>query len=412
VLSPSSVAQPSNQQTVRRNNLSVVLRQVVERGPRSRATIAHETGLNKSTVSSLVGELIEFGLLAERGAEQRVTAGRPGLVVDIARDGVVALGLELNVDYLGVQATDLAGGSRYKAMEAGDNRGRSVDDVFDRLGTLARGALVEMQSQGLRTIGATLALPGVVDVMRGEVRVAPNLRWHKVPAINLLRERIDAPDLPLTADNEANLAALAELWEGEGTGLRDFVYASGEIGVGGGIVLGGDLFRGFRGFGGELGHAAVEPEGRRCVCGSRGCLETRAGLEVVLENAGLGGAVVRRRGVGQAVAELVERAREGDETALSALTDCGHWLGVALSTVVNLICPQAIILGGHFAPIATWLAPAIERELGDRVVAGEDAVPPVLRSRLGPEAAMRGGAAAQLHRVLADPTVVAAANFA
>jgi predicted NBD/HSP70 family sugar kinase len=407
VLRTTSVAEASNHQTVRRNNLSVVLRQVVERGPRSRASIAHETGLNKSTVSSLVGELIELRLLAERGAEQRGTAGRPGLVVDIARDGVVALGLELNVDYLAVQAVDLAGGSRYKATEAADNRGRSVSDVFDRLGALVRGALVEMQSQRLRTVGAALALPGVVDVTRGELRVAPNLGWERVPAVNLLRERIDAPELQLSVDNEANLAALAELTDG-GAGVRDFVYASGEIGVGGGIVLGGQLFRGFRGFGGELGHATVEVDGRRCACGSRGCLETRAGLEALLANAGLGDDAAQRRGIAESVAELSERARDRDETALAALTECGYWLGVALSTVVNLLCPEAIILGGYFAPIATWLAPAIEHELVDRVIAGDDAVPPVLASRIGPEAALRGGAAAQLQRVLADPATIAA----
>jgi predicted NBD/HSP70 family sugar kinase len=408
VLRPTSVAEPSNHQTVRRNNLSVVLRQVVERGPRSRASIAHETGLNKSTVSSLVGELIELRLLAERGAEQRGTAGRPGLVVDIARDGVVALGLELNVDYLAVQAVDLAGGSRYKATEAADNRGRSVSDVFDRLGALVRGALVEMRSQRLRTVGAALALPGVVDVTRGELRVAPNLGWERVPAVNLLRERIEAPELLLSVDNEANLAALAELTDRGGAGVRDFVYASGEIGVGGGIVLGGQLFRGFRGFGGELGHATVEAGGRRCACGSRGCLETRAGLEAVLSNAGLGDDAAQRKGVAESVAELSERARDRDETALAALTECGYWLGVALSTVVNLLCPEAIILGGYFAPIAAWLAPAIEHELADRVVAGDDAVPPVLPSRIGPEAALRGGAAAQLQRVLADPATIVA----
>src|SRR4051812_2527667 len=188
-----SVAEPSNHQTIRRNNLSVVLRQVVERGPRSRASIAHETGLNKSTVSSLVGELIELRLLAERGAEQRGTAGRPGLVVDVARDGVVALGLEVNVDYVGVQATDLAGGARYKGVEAADNRGRPVADVFDRLGELARGALDAVQAQGLRPIGATVALPGLVDIEHGRLLIAPNLHWQDVPVQEMLRERIEAP---------------------------------------------------------------------------------------------------------------------------------------------------------------------------------------------------------------------------
>jgi predicted NBD/HSP70 family sugar kinase len=405
---PKPAIELSSQRAVRRHNLSIVLRQVVERGPRSRATIAQDTGLNKSTVSSLVSELMEFGLLVERGAEHRGTAGRPGLVVDVARDGVVALGLEVNVDYLGVQATDLAGGSRYKAMEAVDNRGRGVEEVLDALGALAEGALDEVRAQGLRPIGATVALPGLVDIQNGALLVAPNLHWKDVPVGKLLGERIDAPSLPLGIDNEANLAALAELWEGAATGYSDFVYASGEIGVGGGIILGGELFRGYRGFGGEFGHTTVEADGLPCACGSHGCLETRAGLEPLLAAAGMNGAL-GPRGSGKPVAELVRRAQDGDAAALAALADCGRWLGIALGTVVNLLSPQAIVLGGHFAPMTEWLSPVIASELALRVLGGNGAVPPVMPSSLGAEAAMRGAAATQLRRVLADPTLVGVA---
>jgi predicted NBD/HSP70 family sugar kinase len=229
-----------------------------------------------------------------------------------------------------------------------------------------------------------------------------------VPVVQMLSERIDAPSLPLGIDNEANLAALAELWEGAATGISDFVYASGEIGVGGGIVLGGELFRGYRGFGGEFGHTTVELDGLPCACGSRGCLETRAGLEPLLAAAGLNGDAVAARGTGKPVGELVRRAQEGDEKALAALADCGRWLGVALGMVVNLLSPQAIVLGGHFAPMAEWLSPVIASELALRVLGGNGAVPPVMPSSLGAEAAMRGAAATQLRRVLADPTLVAA----
>ncbi len=405
---PKPAIELSSQRAVRRHNLGLVLRQVVERGPRSRATIALDTGLNKTTVSSLVSELMDLGLLLERGAESRSSAGRPGLVVDVAREGAVALGLEINVDYLGVQATDLGGGSRYKAMEAADNRRRSVEDVLDRLADLANDALGEVRAQGLRPIGATVALPGLVDVTRGELLAAPNLHWNDVAVIEQLRKRMDSGSLPLDADNEANLAALAELWEGVGVGLSDFMYTSGQVGVGGGIVLGGELFRGFRGFGGEFGHMTVEADGPPCACGSRGCLEAFAGLEPLLAAAGLDGDKITTAGSGKPVAELVKRASAGDETALAALEECGRWLGVALGSVVNLLSPQTIVLGGYFAPISAWLRPAIERELEARVLGGQAAVPPVLPSSLGPEAAMRGAAATQLRRVLVDPTLVAA----
>jgi len=405
---PKPAIELSSQRAVRRHNLGLVLRQVVERGPRSRATIALDTGLNKTTVSSLVSELMDLGLLVERGAEARSSAGRPGLVVDVAREGAVALGLEINVDYLGVQATDLGGGSRYKAMEAADNRRRSVEDVLDRVADLAKDALAEVRAQGLRPIGATVALPGLVDVTRGALLAAPNLRWNDVAVTDQLRERMESGSLPLDADNEANLAALAELWEGVGVGLSDFMYASGQVGVGGGIVLGGELFRGFRGFGGEFGHMTVEADGPPCACGSRGCLEAHAGLEPLLAAAGLDGDKITTAGAGKPVAELVKRATAGDATALAALEDCGRWLGVALGSVVNLLSPQTIVLGGYFAPISKWLRPAIERELDERVLGGQAAVPPVLPSSLGPEAAMRGAAATQLRRVLVDPTLVAA----
>lgn len=406
---PKPVIELSSQRAVRRHNLSLVLRQVVERGPRSRATIAQHTGLNKSTVSSLVSELMDLRLLVERGAEYRGTAGRPGLVVDVERDGAIALGLEINVDYVGVQATDLTGGSRYKAMVAVDNRARGVDDVFEALGALTQDALQEVQGQGLRPIGATVALPGIVDIAHGTLVTAPNLHWSNVPVVELLRAQIAAPSLPVGIDNEANLAALAELWEGNAGEFSDFVYVSGEIGVGGGIVLGGELYRGYRGFGGEFGHTCVEVDGLPCGCGSRGCLETRVGLEPLLAAAGLGGEAVTTRGAGKPVAELGRRAEAGDATALAALADCGRWLGVALGNVVNLLSPQAVVLGGYFAPMAEWLCPVISAELAARVVGGNGAVPPVIASGLGAEAALRGAAATQLRRVLADPALVAAA---
>src|SRR5918992_6330962 len=131
----------ANQRAVRRHNLAVVLRHVAEHGPRSRATIAMETGLNKTTVSSLVTELMELDLLVERGLEQRGTVGRPGQVVEISGGGVAALGLEINVDYLAVRALDLTGAERHRGLDARDNRQLQVGEVLDRLGALASGAL-------------------------------------------------------------------------------------------------------------------------------------------------------------------------------------------------------------------------------------------------------------------------------
>ena len=398
----------ANQRAVRRHNLGVVLRHVSEHGPRSRATIALETGLNKTTVSSLVTELIGLDLLVERGLEQRGTVGRPGQVVELSGTGVVALGLEINVDYLAVRALDLTGAERHRGLDVRDNRYVDVGEVLDRLGALATAALDHVHGEGLRPVGATVALPGLVDAAGGALLVAPNLGWTDVAVGRELHERLAGPPFPVAADNEANLAALAELWEGTARGLSDVLYVSGEIGVGAGIIVRGELFRGAQGFGGEFGHMTVDPSGASCASGSRGCLETLVGLEALLEAAGLDRRdAATTTGSGEPVADLAGRARKGDEQALQALDAAGHWLGIGIASAANLLNFQAVVLGGFFAQLATWLAAPIARELDLHVLASDWGVPRLLPSTLGPEAAVRGAAALSLRRVLADPASVA-----
>jgi predicted NBD/HSP70 family sugar kinase len=398
----------ANQRAVRRHNLGVVLRHLSEHGPRSRATIAVETGLNKTTVSSLVTELIGLDLVVERGLEQRGTVGRPGQVVELSGEGVVALGLEVNVDYLAVRALDLTGTERHRGLDVRDNRGLAVADVLDRLAQCIGAALDAVKGAGLRPVGATVGLPGLVDAGTGTLLLAPNLGWTDVPVADELRTRLPSLGFPLVAENEANLAALAELWEGSARGLADVLYVSGEIGVGAGIIIGGELFRGAQGFGGEFGHMTVDPSGPPCACGSRGCLETLIGLEALLELAGLDGSS-SGTGSGEPVSMLAGRARAGDEQALAALREAGRWLGIAIASAANLLNFQAVVLGGFFGQLSTWLAAPIARELEVHVLASDWAVPRVLPSTLGPEAAVRGAAALSLRRVLADPVLAGAA---
>jgi predicted NBD/HSP70 family sugar kinase len=328
-------------------------------------------------------------------------------VVELSGSGVVALGLEINVDYLAVRALDLTGAERYRSIDVRDNRRIEIDAVLDRLGSLATVALEEVQTSGLRPVGATVALPGLVDSEAGVLLVAPNLGWNDVPVVEGLHDRLPSPPtpaFPLAADNEANLAALAELWEGTARGLNDVLYVSGEIGVGAGIIVRGELFRGSQGFGGEFGHMTVDPNGKPCACGSRGCLETIVGLEALLERAGLDPAdAATTTGSGQPVSELAGRARMGDEQALAALRESGRWLGLGIASAANLLNFQAVVLGGFFAQLATWLAAPIARELETHVLASQWSVPRLLPSTLGPEAAVRGAAAQSLRRVLADP---------
>jgi predicted NBD/HSP70 family sugar kinase len=388
---------PANQRSVRRHNLGIVLRHIAERGPRSRAAIAQETGLNKTTVSSLVGELLEFGLVRETEVEMRGTVGRPALPVELSGGRIAGLGVEVGVDFLAVRAADLTGAERYGERVVVDNRGRGVEPVLDHAAEMAGRALGRLASDGVLAVGTVIALPGLVD-STGRLLVAPNLGWTDVPVAQAMAARLPGA-LPVRAENEANLGALAEMWEGAGRELGDFLFVSGELGVGAGIVVGGELFRGSHGFGGELGHVTVDPAGEECACGNRGCLETILGLSHLLEAAGLP--------PDSRVEELAAAARDGDERVLAALADAGRWLGVGVGSALNLLNPRGVVVGGYFGTLAPWLLDGLEHELAARVLAAEWDLPRVVGSSLGEEAAVRGAAALALRRVYADPAVVA-----
>ena len=239
-------ALPADQTTVRRANLGVVLRDVASAGSRSRAQIAAETGLTRGTVSSLVAELIVLELLRETGeTTSHRGVGRPGVALELA-DVVVGVGLEVNVDYVAVSVEDLTGAVRYERRSYRENRGSAPHPVLDRLGEAARTALEAAQDEGLRPVGISVAVPGLVEEASGTVVFAPNLGWEDIPVSSELEDRLG---LPVHVENESNLAALAEHWTGAAVGIDDFVCVFGEVGVGGGVVLGGRLFRGAHGFG-------------------------------------------------------------------------------------------------------------------------------------------------------------------
>ena len=397
-------ALPADQTTVRRANLGVVLRHVASTGSRSRAQIAAETGLTRGTVSSLVAELIELELLRETGeTTSHRGVGRPGVALELA-DVVVGVGLEVNVDYVAVSVEDMTGAVRYERRSYRENRGSAPHPVLDRLGEAARTALDAAQAEGLRPVGISVAVPGLVEEASGTVVFAPNLGWEDVPVSSELEDRLG---IPVHVENESNLAALAEHWTGAAVGIDDFVCVFGEVGVGGGVVLGGRLFRGAHGFGGEFGHVSVDPEGQRCACGSRGCVETLVGQESIARAAGISPMTGLSRGLTD---ELVRRAGEGSPNVVRALSDAGRWLGIALASTFNVLDLQAVVLGGCFGPLAPWLVDDVRRTLEERSLAARSGSFDVLPSAFGDGAAVRGAAALSLRHVLDAPWAVPAAD--
>jgi predicted NBD/HSP70 family sugar kinase len=365
---------------VRRHNLALVLREVADGEPVSRAEVAGRTGLTRGTVSSLVDELLAADLVTELAATRGGT-GRPANPLQLNRSGPAGLGVEIGVDHIGACVVDLSGAVRSTRTAPSQHRDLPPRPGLERAAALARAVVAEA---GLDVIGAGVALPGVVGPA-GDLQRAPNLPlWLDVPVGAMLSELLGG--LPVDTGNEADLAALAELWSGVGS--PDMVYVSGEIGVGGAIVLGGELFRGAGGRAGELGHVVVDADGPPCSCGGRGCLEQAAGQDVLVAAAGAAD-----------VDDLV--ARRDEPRPASAISDAGRALGVALAGAVHLLDVPAVVLGGLYARLGPPLRDAVAAELRTRVLTS----PPVdVRcSVLGADAAVRGAATAVVRARLRDP---------
>lgn len=405
-LTRRAAATRADQTSVRRANLGVVVEHVAQRGPCTRARIAAETGLTRGTVSSLVGELIDLELVRESGeVAPPGGVGRPGTTLELT-DVVGALALEINVDYLSAAVEDLSGIVRHERRVYVENRGSAPTPVFDALAVLGREALEEAEREGLFVAGAAVAVPGLVEMAAGTLLRAPNLGWRDIPVASELSRRLGG--IRVRVENEANLAALAEHARGAARGVDNFVGVFGEVGVGAGIFVAGELFRGAHGFGGELGHVTVDPAGEPCACGSRGCLETVVGQEAIAKRAGIkamdGG---RTRGITD---EIVRSAIAGDEPTLSALQEAGETLGTALGSTINLFDLDAVVLGGCFGPLAPWLVDEVGSALQEHLLSAELSPCEVLTSPFGEDAALRGAAALTLRQVLAAPWTVAERN--
>lgn len=351
---------------MRAHNLALVLSTVADSAdPPSRAAVAAATGLTRATVSALVDDLIAGGLLTELDPPPRTGAGRPAAGLALTSTGPAGLGLEINVDYLAVCVVDLTGVVRQRFIEHADQRPVAAAAALAALGGLAARARHAAEADGLVVAGAALAVPGLVSA--GSVLDAPNLGWQNVDALALLRGVPELADLPIVVDNEANLAALGELRVAGGE--QTFLYVSGEIGIGAGLVIDGELYRGARGWSGEIGHVTVHPDGRPCRCGSNGCLEQYAGQEAL-------GA--------------------GEPRAAAAL-------GIALAAVVNLLDVPVIVLGGAYATYFDRLRAGIEAELRRRVLTARLAPITLRAARLGTNAAVCGAADAVVRGVRDDP---------
>ncbi len=403
-------ARPSDRASIRRTNLGLVLRLLRDTGPRSRAQIAGETGLPRPTVTNLVAELVELRLVREGNSQREGAVGRPGVSVEIDGRAVCGLGLEINADYVSAVAQSLGGDRVFERRIPLDVPAAGPDAVLDATAELIRAADAAVTAADARLVGAALGAPGNVDIGTGHVVYAPNIGWRGVAALAELRRRLgrDAPALHL--ENDAKLAAIAEYVIASAADIHDLISLRGETGVGGGIISGGRLLRGARGFAGEIGHMQLAPGGRLCNCGRRGCWETLVGLGALLRHAADPDDPVHDASldVASRLDDLRRRAEAGDARTLGALDRLADDLSLGIALLVDVLNPRAVVLGGYFPVFADHVLDRVREGVARRVMAPDSGGCEILPSTLGLEAPARGGAQLALDAVYEDPSGTAA----
>ncbi|GLW07717.1 sugar kinase [Microtetraspora sp. NBRC 13810] len=386
-----------SQEEIRRHNLGALLRHVHLSGPTSRAELTSRMGLNRSTIMALTADLTAAGLVREELPRQTRRAGRPSLVVRPESAKVYVFAFDVGVDRL-VAARVGLGGVILDRREAVRRRGEfSLDEITGALAGFAR-QMHRKTRPDTTCVGAGAAISGRVSKGDGMVRLDPNLGHEVVPFGEELSRRL-ALGLPVAVGNDANLAALAEQSRGLGVGCHDLIFLHGDVGVGGGVIAEGRLLGGHQGYGGEVGHMVVNPGGRPCGCGARGCLEAEVGERALLEPTGRYGTRVGK----EAVRAVVEAADMGDITAQEALMRVGDWLGVGVANLVNIFNPEIVVFGGMLREVYLGSAAQVRSRLATDALPASREHLRLRTSLLGDDATLMGAAELAFSHVLADP---------
>jgi predicted NBD/HSP70 family sugar kinase len=347
VTAPLSGTRPDD---ARRHNRTALLRRLHVDGPCTRATLATELGLNRSTIKAVVDGLAESGVVTEAVPAQRSGVGRPSLLVLPEAHAAVVLAVDVRVEQVSMAMVGIGGQILGRHSWNLHRTTRLPGEVITHV---AESAQLLSDELGVPAQSVGVSVPGVVRRSDGLVREAPNLGWREVA----LGERLAAVlGAPTQVANDAELGALAEHLRGAARESADLVYLSADVGVGGGVIVGGQPLRGTGGYVGELGHMIVRPGGRSCFCGAQGCWETEIGEPALCRALGLPEDTPR----GVLVAELrgLERVDLLDEVA--------EWLVTGLVTVVNMLAPELVVLGDLFAVLPSSLVERMGREVSDR----------------------------------------------
>jgi predicted NBD/HSP70 family sugar kinase len=381
----------TNQEGVRRHNLSTLLRHLHLSGQLSRSSLTTLMGLNRSTIADLIVELELLGLVAQQAPDTRgrMAAGRPSVGV-AATDHAYVLAIDVRVSGLVVARVGL-GGVVLSAATAPPPAGHLPQATVDAIAGLARTVMRDADPASV-LVGVGVSLPAIIARDSAIVRLAPNLEWRDVPFADMLAGVLDSAPRAVLG-NDADHGALAEHLRGAGRGIDDLVYISGEVGVGAGLIAGGRPVTGASGFAGEIGHLPFGDGTRPCHCGSRGCWETEIGAGAMAEAVGC--PPDRITDLGGYLDEL--------DSAPAELAAIGRHLGRGLAGLVNLLNPQMIVLGGYLRALYHWLEPEVLAEMAVRALRVPGIQPRIVLPGLGDQSVLIGAAEVAFRALLDDP---------
>ncbi len=397
----------ADQNLVRKINTALVINTLRHRAPLSRAELAASTGLNRSTISSIINELLSNRLVQETML-QADRIGRPGMLLELNPEGGFAVGVELGVDFISLVVTDFIATVLWRQRIRSDPLD-GQNAILDMAYTMTESALAEGRRRGLRPLGIGLGVPGLVDLRQGDLKFAPNLGWQNTPLRQLLSQRFS---LPVFVENDAKAAAMGEYYFGVARGLNNFIFLHAGVGLGAGILIDGKLFRGSRGYAAEVGHMIIDPDGELCGCGKRGCWETLVGPRAVIGRF----RQTLRQGVTSTALPAADNdmrnitfegvanaALEGDPAALKAMREVASNLGFGIANLVNIFNPQMVVLGGELNYASQILLPVIEKVVAENAMSLPREDLKIVPSAHGTDACVIGAATLVLDDILREP---------
>ncbi len=341
-----------NQHLVKLSNKSLVLHIIKEQAPLSRAEISQRSGLNKGTVSSLVNELLEEKLCYESGPGESSGGRRPVMLLFNQLAGY-SIGIDLGVNYILGLLTDLQGNIVIEKKLSCTTT--AAEHVLGKVTDIIQQLINEAPSSHYGIVGIGIGVPGVVD-NTGTVLLAPNLGWKYLN----LKEKIEASfQLPVIIENEAKAGAYGESKFGFNQNSENLIYVSAGIGIGVGIILKGELYRGVNGFSGEMGHMTIEINGKDCRCGNKGCWELYSSEQALIEEAKNLNLAPNSETI--TLEWLIEQANKNNEQVIELFHTIGAFLGTGLNTIINTFNPHRVIIGNRLAEAKKWLEDPILR---------------------------------------------------